>query len=308
MGWTEWSWTSTCADGWAHHNLAALPDGTIAAYHPRDRALVFFDTMGKLVRQAPCDALEAHDIAVTSDGLWLADCGTKLGIDDHGKVVELVGADARAGQVLFVDGDGATRARLGPPDHPVYASGGQFSPTGVAVDERGVWVADGYGSNLVHLVAPDGALLCTIDGFDCPHGIVIDSERGPEPRLYVADRGNRRVQVFDLDGAFVRTVGEGTLSSPSALAIRRGVLVVAELLCRITLFDEDDRFVEHVGANEQALGRKGWPNGRDDGDRTVPPTTPAGLFNSPHGLAVGADGVLYVTEWSLGGRWIRIDD
>ena len=62
---------------------------------------------------------------------------------------------------------------IGPPDHPVYEAGGAFLPTGVAVDDRGLWIADGYGSNLVHLVGHDGERLVTLDGFDCPHGVVV---------------------------------------------------------------------------------------------------------------------------------------
>ena len=41
--------------------------------------------------------------------------------------------------------------------------------------------------------------------------------------------------------------------------------------------------------------------------RMVPPPLADGRFNSPHGITTVGDDV-YVTEWLLGGRWVRIAD
>ena len=296
MSWREWS--LDCPDGWSHHGLAALDDGTIVGYHPRDRALLFFDRDGALVRSVACEATEAHDIAVTSDGsaLWIADCGNKLSLTASGKVYVDPPKEDANGRVLLVDLDGRTLRTID------QLGDGLFLPTGVAVDERGLWVADGYGSNLVHLVAPDGNVLLTLDGFDCPHGITIDRRRD-EPLLYVAERGAHQLRVYDLGGGFVRTAGRGDLMAPCALTTHGDLLYVADLVARVTVFDLDDRLVSHLGADGDAAARDGWPNALEDG-RAVPPRATEGRFNSPHGITTAGDDIV-VTEWLLGGRWIR---
>ena len=45
---------------------------------------------------------------------------------------------------------------------------------------------------------------------------------------YVADRENRRVQIFDLDGRYLRTIGTPFLSSPSGFARWGEFLVIAQ--------------------------------------------------------------------------------
>jgi hypothetical protein len=148
-------------------------------------------------------------------------------------------------------------------------------------------------------------VLVTMDGFDCPHGITID-QRGDEPLLVIAERGAHRLAVHDLDGAFLRHVGVGDLIAPCALTTRGDELWVADLVARVSVFGPDDVLIRHVGADDDAAKREGWPNALD-ADRPVPPTLTEGRFNSPHGITVVGDDVV-VTEWLLGGRWVRLSD
>jgi len=75
-----------------------------------------------------------------------------------------------------------------------------------------VWVADGYGSSKVTRYDAAGNWLATLDGTEgrwpvqLPHGIWFDSRKRPL-ELYVADRGNHRVQVYSADGTYLRTFG-----------------------------------------------------------------------------------------------------
>jgi DNA-binding beta-propeller fold protein YncE len=303
MTWREWSMSGECPEGWSHHGLAVLRDGSIAAYHPGERRLLFFDRDGVLLRSVPCEATEAHAIAEADDGLWIADCGNKLRVSRSGALFVDPPKEESIGRVLLVGVDGTTTRSIDAIDHPAYAAGGLFLPTGVAVDERGLWIADGYGSNLVHLVTLDGDVLLTLDGFDCPHGIVVDRRRA-EPLLYVAERGAHRLCVYDLDGAFVRHAGVGDLIAPCALAVSGDGLHVADLVARVSVFDLDDRLVTHVGADGDAARRDGWPNAVVS-ERPAPPSPTPERFNSPHGIAADGDGHVFVTEWLLGGRWVR---
>src|SRR5437868_359136 len=93
-----------------------------------------------------------------------------------------------------------------------------------AVAESGdVWVADGYGRHLVRRFDARGRHVQTLTGeegvgrFDCPHGVALDRRRG-EPELYVSDRANARIQVYDVEGRFRRVVSEGVVVTPTDLA------------------------------------------------------------------------------------------
>ncbi|MEO6809225.1 MAG: peptidyl-alpha-hydroxyglycine alpha-amidating lyase family protein, partial [Isosphaeraceae bacterium] len=80
-------------------------------------------------------------------------------------------------------------------------------PTDMAITPDGeVFVSDGYGNNrIVHFdkdgkfVKSWGELGVSPGEFSLPHAIAIDSKG----RLYVADRNNARIQVFDQTGAFL---------------------------------------------------------------------------------------------------------
>jgi hypothetical protein len=284
--------TLDAPDGWSHHNVAVLSDGTIVGYHPRGGALLFLDGDLQVNRTVRCEAIEAHDIVLDGDTLWLADCGHRLCVDEHGKAFVAPPVEHAVGAVLQVDLDGRTRRRI------EGWHGGPFLPTGLALDERGIWIADGYGSNRVDLVAPDGAVLVTIDGFDCCHGI-----RLRDGLLHIAERGKGRLAVHDLDGAFVRHLGAGNLLAPCALTFVGDRIYVADLSGRVTVLDAEGDLVAHLGAEPAVQQRKGWPNALEEG-RIIPPPFAAGAFNSPHGIAA-VDGELVVTEWVLGGRWVR---
>ena len=55
-----------------------------------------------------------------------------------------------------------------------------------------------------------------------------------------------------------------------------------------------------------APGRDGWPNARDAAGDLVRPELAPGRFNSPHTIAADGDGNLYVTEWVIGGRLVKL--
>ena len=113
------------------------------------------------------------------------------------------------------------------------AAGESFQrPTDVAWDAQGnIYVADGYGTARVAKYEPTGKYIKSWGSrgtgpgqFNVVHGIVIDAAGN----VYVADEGNRRVQVFDREGTFKKQfLNVGT---PTALCITPGpqqVLYVA---------------------------------------------------------------------------------
>lgn len=321
----EWqdSWagipdSESARHGWAHHGVTVTESGQVITYHPGDKTMMVLDPDGKLIRTWQVDISDAHGITlVNEDGrefLWIADNGRKR---QYGIGYEFPSAGAR-GQVLKMDLDGKVLASLQRPDLDVYRQG-LYSPTWVAVNEErhggngDVWAADGYGQSYVHRYDKSGNYIASINGeegetgrFNCPHAIFID-RRGPEPELYVADRANGRVQVYDLEGNYQRVFGSDFLTTPSGFATHGDMLIIAELRARLTLCGKNDEFVCYLGANEQVCEVEGWPNNKDASGNIVPTSLlEPGKFNSPHGLAVDAQGNLYIAEWLIGGRFIRL--
>ena len=167
-------------------------------------------------------------------------------------------------------------------------------------------MADGYGESYVHRFSKAGDYLGSINGqegragaFDQPHAVFFDTRKS-EPELYVADRRNGRVQVYDSDGAFKRAFGSEFLKTPGAFDVVGEFLVIGEHRgARLTIVDAADNLVSYLGENAGVPDTEGWPNVPRD---IVKP----GLFNSPHGLAADDDGNLYVVEWITGGRTVKL--
>lgn len=319
------------ADAMAHSDLVLTAGGELLCGGPGEPELLALGEDGTVARRTPIAGVsELHGLALVEHGdgeaLWVADPGVKY-FASGGTLAGRRGPNG--GQVVQLDLDGRPLRALAPPppggsapDAPAY------SPTAVVVDERrhggdgAIWVADGYGANRVHRYDADGTYAEGFAGsaqagaFDQPHGLLID-RRADAPRLLVADRLNGRIQVFDLAGCFLRVFGEGELIGPTSMATSGELLLVTDLIGRrLTVFDRDDRLVDHLFPHpepcrdwpelEAFAQRTGWPNARDaDGDMVPPPLRP-GVLHSPHGVAADERGGVYVNEFLLGGRTVKL--
>ncbi len=304
LGWTgdNFSWV----EGWGGalpgdnsagqgrtHGVVCLKGGDVLVFRQAVPSVVRFDPSGEVV-ESWGDYPGAHGMTlVEEDGvelLWLTD--------------EFFG---RVEQVTL---EGEVVRCLTRPPHSAYEES-RFVPTWVAVDERrfggggDIWVADGYGAKLVHRFDESGDYRQTLDGsegagrFSCPHGLDFDVRPGRDRALYVADRGNKRFQVFSPDGQFLRVVGSEFLTSPDTFFCAGGVAVVPELFGRVSVLDSDDALLAVLGENNDLeRGAAGWANRL--------PIVP-GRFNSPHACAVDGAGNVYVVEWRIGGRIIKLE-
>ena len=101
-----------------------------------------------------------------------------------------------------------------------------FGPADVAVDADGsFYVADGYGNNRVAKFSPQGKFLFDWGRkgdkpgeFNLVHNVVM----GPDGHIYVADRGNSRIQIFQRDGTFIAQWKRPELGRPWAMAAGSG--------------------------------------------------------------------------------------
>src|SRR5204862_4053894 len=82
-----------------------------------------------------------------------------------------------------------------------------------------------------------------IEQMNNPHGIWLDTRDAAKPMLLVADRGNRRIVRYTLDDKPVDIV-EGTLA-PCHFHQYKGVMVVPDLQCRVTLLDQNNTVITH---------------------------------------------------------------
>ena len=107
------------------------------------------------------------------------------------------------------------------PPKPVGRMGEFDRPTDVAFDSQdNIYVSDGYGNSRVVKIDKTGHWLKAVgtngsgpDQFSTPHAIATDAK----DQVYVADRGNRRIQVYDKDLKFIKSINN--IGAPWALCI-----------------------------------------------------------------------------------------
>lgn len=153
-------------------------------------------------------------------------------------------------------------------------------PTKAVVSQTGeLYVSDGYGNARVHKFTKDGKHLLSWGTpgigpgqFILPHCVAVDKHG----KVYVADRENRRIQVFDTEGKLI-TIWSNVERPTDIVLVEDIYLFIAELSHRVSVWDLDGRLLAHWGGDE---GR----------------SNDAGLFMSPHAIVVDPRGVLYVGE------------
>ena len=277
------------------HGVAVTDEGYVIIFHQANPAVLIFNSDGNLLDSWGDDFNGAHGLCmVREDGeelLWLT--------------------DEFSGEVVKTDLQGNFIMNLQRPELSTYAKS-KYSPTWVAVNEErfggngDVWVADGYGESFVHRYDKYGNYKDCINGsegesgrFNCPHGIWID-RRKSEPELYSADRGNKKVQVYNLEGKYKRVFGEGILTCPCAFVSYKDTLFIPELSAKLTILNINDDVIEFIGENEKTCSLPGWP---DHAPELIIP----GKFNSPHSAAIDRDGNIYIVEWIKGGRITKLE-
>ena len=173
-----------------------------------------------------------------------------------------------------------------------------------AASDGTIFVADGYGTNLIYKYAPDGKFLGKFGArgkepgqFNTCHGLTVDTRNPERPLLVVCDRENLRIQLIDFNGKSVDIPIEG-LRRPCATSIRGDLILVAELAGRAVLLDKNYKILSILGDNPVEAQRANFG---------VPPQDwKEGVFTAPHGCAIDDKGDLYIQDWNKWGRITKL--
>ena len=225
-------------------------------------------------------------MCIRDSGITMCPDDTMFCTDDGDHTVRKCTLD---GQVLFTLG---TSGKPAP-----FMSGNPFNRcTHVAVDPKTAefYVSDGYCNARVHKYSPDGKLLFswgepgTEPGqFNIAHNVCTDKDGW----VYVADRENHRIQIFDSSGKF--ETQWINMARPCGLYIdqENSLVYVGELGAAIGPNIEATGLGPRVSiynTNGQVQARLG---NQGEGEET-------GKFIAPHGVCIDSHSDIYVGEVS----------
>ena len=191
-----------------------------------------FDRTGKYIReigQGLYGFLFASSVRIDpQDNVWVVDRGSNMVIefDAQGRVAMTMGRKPEAVVEPGRGGGGAAAPAAGRGGSVgAGVAGDNFNgPTDVAWDSAGnIYVADGYGNARIAKFDRNGRFIKSWGSrgsengqLDKPLSIAIDGR----DNVYIADRGNKRIQVFDKDGVFIRQIAG--VGAPWAICISPG--------------------------------------------------------------------------------------
>jgi len=178
----------------APSSVATMPNGHLLVFNRGQKPLIELDAQGTLVR-AFGDGMyvRPHGMRIDSEGnIWTTDVNghTVTKMNAKGDVLMTLGTKGQAGKW-----DGATQLMQEPADIA-------FGPNG------DVYIVEGHGRGEGRVLRVDktGKLVTTWGGngkepgqFNQPHSILVN-----DGQVLVADRENRRVQIFDLNGKYIK--------------------------------------------------------------------------------------------------------
>ncbi|MFC1952157.1 peptidyl-alpha-hydroxyglycine alpha-amidating lyase family protein [Chloroflexota bacterium] len=260
-------------------------DDKIYVFNRSKRPMIVFDRAGnELSYWGEGLFNRPHGSCLTPDNhIWVT--------DDNGHVVYKFTKDGKLVMTLGKKGQPCDNGyRLGGLDtfeklSSIKRGGPPFNlPTGVAISSTGdIFVSDGYGNTRVHKFNAEGELLFSWGEpggkpgqFLLPHNIWIDRL----DRIWVSDRENSRVQIFDTDGKLLDVWTD--IIRPTQVCIDvDDTVYISELCRRISIFSIDGKVLTRWG-NES---RWNAPNIMEDP-----------LLVGPHVIGVDSIGDIYVGE------------
>ena len=273
----NWCIVPTSVDWDEVAGTAIDKEGNVILFARGKTSVIVLNKQGEFIKTiGEKDFLRPHAVRVDSKNyIWFVDDG------DH--------------TVKKYDMDGNKLMTIGIPNSPAELhSGVPFNRcTDVAIDydTESIFISDGYGNSNVHKFSINGEFIKSWGSpgtdesqFNIVHNIVIDANG----YLYVADRENHRVQIFDQGGAFVDQITN--MHRPCALNIHNDKLYVGELGYGMSVNQNVPNIGPRISVynlNKELLFRWGEGFGNN----------PNQLY-APHSIAIDDDGNIYLGEVS----------
>ncbi len=277
----------------AGYEFDAVPDGRVDS---QGRVYVFsrsahpvmvFDAEGNFIKSW------GEDIFTRAHGIFIGPDDSVYCADDADHTVRKCTLDGRVLMTLGTRNQPSDTGYDGKDYRSIRRGGPPFNrPTSVGLSPAGeIYVSDGYGNARMHKFSPDGRLLKswgepgTGPGqFGIVHTCCVDGQG----TVYVSDRENDRIQVFDPEGNFLTQWTD--LHRPNGMFISGdGLLYVSELFANATASHPDRPAQLSIWTlGGELLARWGAADYRVLGN-----------FFAPHGLWGDAEGNLYVGELAV---------
>lgn len=183
----------------------------------------------------------------------------------------------------------------------------KFSPTAITVAPGGdIYLSNGYASNHIFRFDKHGKYLSHFGSkgnglkeFNTAHGMTLDTRYDP-PRLLICDRNHQpkgRLVHYSLDGDFLEEIVTG-LGMPTSVAIQGPYVSVPDLKGRLVILNGDNTIIAVLGHN---------PDPTKGGSYNVPQDEwIEGVFSGTHGSYWDSEGNLYVQDWNVSGRIMKL--
>ena len=183
----------------------------------------------------------------------------------------------------------------------------KFSPTAITVAPNGdIFLSDGYASNHIFKFDKTGKYLKhfgekgnELKQFNTAHGMTLDTRYDP-PRLLICDRNhtpNGRLLHYDLDGNYLGEVITG-LGMPTSAAVQGDYVSIPDLTGMLTIIGKDNKIVAVLGKNPDPAKGRAFNIPQDQWVE--------GAFSGTHGSYWDKEGNLYVQDWNVSGRIMKL--
>ena len=258
-------------------SIAVDSEDNVYVFNRGNYPIAVFDKDGDFIRGfGHGDFVRPHGIEIDlDDNIYL--------VDDDGHFIQKRNND---GEILFTLGEKGKPCK--------WQSGGMFNrPTDIAIHpiSRDLFISDGYGNSRIHKFDSDGRHILSWGSpgtepgeFSLPHNITILGN----DKVAVCDRENFRLQIFSLDGEYIKQIhihhpmsitegkkGDDRIYVGEMLPppVQQGV---PNLGAKISILNPDGQLIKQIGDSLPGEGLN--------------------QFTSPHGISTDSNGSIYVAE------------
>ena len=276
--------------GPTHGAVVIDKDGNI--YTSANKGVVVFSPDGKVVQSYLGDRYtQLHDMEIREED------GAEFIYGARNQNAEGIKFNARSGEIVltlpFPEESGLNLNK--------------FNPTAITVAPNGdIFLSDGYASNHIFKFDKTGKYLMhfgkkgnELKQFNTAHGMTLDTRYDP-PRLLICDRNHQpkgRLLHYDLDGNFIDEVITG-LGMPTSAAIQGDYVSVPDLHGRLVILDKSNTIIAVLGHNSDPAKRVNYKVPQDQWIE--------GIFSGTHGSYWDKAGNLYVQDWNMDGRIMKL--